>query len=80
MLGTAQADALGATVDCVTGVVGVVSVGAHMQATALVSVTHQAVHASNQLAGVGVLSAVEGLVQAATQVGHNRGVNYRNLT
>ena len=36
MLGTAQADTLGATVDCVTGVVGVVSVGAYTQVTALV--------------------------------------------
>ena len=62
MLGAAQADALGATVDCVTGVVGVVSVGAYTQVTALVGVTHQAVHAGNQLAGVGVLGAVESLV------------------
>ena len=80
MLSAAQADTLGATVDCVTGVVGVVSVGAYMQATALVGVTHQTVHAGNQLASVGILSAVEGLVQTATQVGHNRGVNYRDLT
>ena len=80
MLGAAQAHALGAAVDGVAGVVGGVGVGAHLEAADRIGVAHEAVHGGDELAGVLVSGRLERLVQATTQVGHDRGVDDADLT
>ena len=80
VLGAAQAHTLGAAVDGVAGVVGGVGVGAHLQAADRIGVAHEAVHGGDELTGVVVSGRLERLVQAATQVGHDRGVDDADLT